>query len=73
MNLKLDTVEYVVFDEVDRLFEMQFSDQMNTILSSLSSSRQTLLFSATLPKMILEFAHIGLTDPVLIRLVLVHM
>ena len=67
MNLKLDTVEYVVFDEIDRLFEMKFSDQMNYILSCLSPERQTLLFSATLPKMILDFAHIGLSDPVLIR------
>lgn len=31
MNLKLDTVEYIVFDEADRLFEMGFQEQMNEV------------------------------------------
>ncbi|PFX19683.1 ATP-dependent RNA helicase DDX54 [Stylophora pistillata] len=47
MDLKLTSVEYVVFDEADR---------------------QTLLFSATLPKLLVDFTKAGLTDPVLIRL-----
>ncbi|KAM9329373.1 ATP-dependent RNA helicase DDX54 [Gastrophryne carolinensis] len=68
MNLKLRSVEYVVFDEADRLFEMGFAEQLQEILSRLPETRQTLLFSATLPKMLLEFARAGLTEPVLIRL-----
>uniref|UniRef100_F7CX84 ATP-dependent RNA helicase DDX54 n=2 Tax=Xenopus tropicalis TaxID=8364 RepID=F7CX84_XENTR len=68
MNLKLRTVEYVVFDEADRLFEMGFAEQLQEIISRLPETRQTLLFSATLPKMLLEFARAGLTEPVLIRL-----
>ncbi|XP_034257022.1 ATP-dependent RNA helicase DDX54 [Thrips palmi] len=68
MDLKLDAVEYIVFDEADRLFEMGFGEQMNDILGRLPDSRQTLLFSATLPKVLVEFARAGLADPVLLRL-----
>ncbi|XP_068095990.1 ATP-dependent RNA helicase DDX54 [Hyperolius riggenbachi] len=68
MNLKLRSVEYVVFDEADRLFEMGFAEQLQEIISRLPETRQTLLFSATLPKMLLEFARAGLTEPVLVRL-----
>lgn len=68
MNLKLQNVEYVVFDEADRLFEMGFAEQLQEIIQRLPDTRQTLLFSATLPKMLVEFARAGLTEPVLIRL-----
>ncbi|KAJ0057117.1 hypothetical protein NL108_002034, partial [Boleophthalmus pectinirostris] len=68
MNLKLHSVEYIVFDEADRLFEMGFADQLQEIIQRLPDTRQTLLFSATLPKLLVEFARAGLTEPVLIRL-----
>ncbi|XP_041971231.1 ATP-dependent RNA helicase DDX54 [Aricia agestis] len=68
MNLKLDNIKVVVFDEADRLFELGFGEQLREIVARLPSSRQTLLFSATLPKMLVEFAKAGLSDPVLIRL-----
>ncbi|KAL2100423.1 hypothetical protein ACEWY4_004817 [Coilia grayii] len=68
MNLKLQGVEYVVFDEADRLFEMGFAEQLQEIIRRLPETRQTLLFSATLPKLLVEFARAGLTDPTLVRL-----
>uniref|UniRef100_A0A669ELA0 ATP-dependent RNA helicase DDX54 n=1 Tax=Oreochromis niloticus TaxID=8128 RepID=A0A669ELA0_ORENI len=68
MNLKLHSVAYVVFDEADRLFEMGFAEQLQEIIRRLPDTRQTLLFSATLPKLLVEFARAGLTEPVLIRL-----
>ena len=68
MSLKLTEVEYVVFDEADRLFEMGFGEQLREILGRLPESRQTVLFSATLPKMLVDFAKAGLSDPTLIRL-----
>lgn len=68
MNMKLHQIEYVVFDEADRLFEMGFSEQLTEILNRLPESRQSLLFSATLPKTLVEFAKAGLNDPELIRL-----
>ncbi|CUS08606.1 unnamed protein product [Tuber aestivum] len=68
MELDLRSVQYVVFDEADRLFEMGFSAQLTEILHSLPPNRQTLLFSATLPKSLVEFAKAGLQEPNLIRL-----
>ncbi|XP_078664653.1 ATP-dependent RNA helicase DDX54-like [Branchiostoma floridae x Branchiostoma belcheri] len=68
MEQKLMTVEYVVFDEADRLFEMGFADQLQEIIGRLPEARQTLLFSATLPKLLVQFAQAGLNDPTLIRL-----
>lgn len=68
MNMDLKSVQYVVFDEADRLFEMGFETALNEILQRLPTSRQTLLFSATLPKSLVEFAKAGLHDPKLVRL-----
>ncbi|KAG4302572.1 hypothetical protein PCK1_001156 [Pneumocystis canis] len=68
MDLNLKTIEYVVFDEADRLFEMGFSNQLSEILHYLPVSRQSSLFSATLPKSLIEFAKADLQNPVLVRL-----
>ncbi|KAL6740170.1 hypothetical protein Aduo_013554 [Ancylostoma duodenale] len=68
MDLRLSFVQYVVFDEADRLFEMGFQDQLTETLKRIPESRQTLLFSATLPKMLVDFAKAGLSDPMLVRL-----
>lgn len=66
--MSLSSVEYVVFDEADRLFEMGFAEQLHDIIRRFPESRQTLLFSATLPCMLVEFAKAGLKDPELVRL-----
>ncbi|PAV83717.1 hypothetical protein WR25_25111 isoform B [Diploscapter pachys] len=68
MNLRLSRVQLVVFDEADRLFEMGFQDQLIETLKRIPEGRQTLLFSATLPKLLVDFAKAGLSDPMLIRL-----
>lgn len=68
MNLDISSIRYVVFDEADRLFEMGFATQLTEILHGLPHTRQTLLFSATLPKSLVEFARAGLQEPTLIRL-----
>ncbi|KAF5018086.1 hypothetical protein F66182_9948 [Fusarium sp. NRRL 66182] len=68
MNLDLSSIKYVVFDEADRLFEMGFAAQLTEILHTLPPSRQSLLFSATLPASLVEFARAGLQDPSLVRL-----
>lgn len=68
MSLDLSSIKYVVFDEADRLFEMGFAAQLTEILHALPVSRQTLLFSATLPKSLVEFARAGLQEPSLVRL-----
>ena len=62
MDLQLSSIEYVVFDEADRLFEMGFAEQLQEIIRRLPDSRQTLLFSATLPKLLVDFAKAGLAE-----------
>mgnify|MGYP005989160427 CR=1 FL=1 len=68
MGLDISSIKYAVFDEADRLFEMGFAAQLTEILHALPRSRQTLLFSATLPTSLVEFARAGLQDPSLVRL-----
>lgn len=68
VDYSLNSIQYIVFDEADRLFEMGFEEQLKEILSRLPQQRQTLLFSATLPSMLVEFARAGLNDPKVVRL-----
>ncbi|OZC12389.1 hypothetical protein X798_00020 [Onchocerca flexuosa] len=68
MDFRLSAVQIIVFDEADRLFEMGFSEQLHEVLKRLPENRQSLLFSATLPKSIIAFSKAGLSDPVLVRL-----
>lgn len=68
MGIDMSSFNYVVFDEADRLFEMGFAVQLHEILYALPPTRQTLLFSATLPKSLAEFAQAGLQEPQLVRL-----
>eukprot|EP00947_MAST-08B_sp_MAST-8B-sp1_P003779 g3779.t1 len=67
-TFNMSRIEYVVFDEADRLFEMGFAEQLKEIMSGVPEERQTVLFSATLPKVLVDFARAGLRDPTLIRL-----
>ena len=67
-DMPLHTVENVVFDEADCLFSMDFTEQLHKILTQLSENRQTLLFSATLPGALDDFAKAGQRDPHLVRL-----
>lgn len=58
--------DQVIFDEADRLFEMGFAGQIREICSAMPSTesgRQTLLFSATMPKVLIEFTKSGIMDP----------
>ena len=67
-DFKLGHIEVLVFDEADRLFEMGFAAQLHDIIRRCPESRQTLLFSATMPGQLVHFARAGLRDPQTIRL-----
>ena len=68
LRRRLGAVSYVVFDEADRLFEMGFKPTLLAILQHCNPGRQTLLFSATLPTALAQFASAGLREPVIVRL-----
>ena len=67
-SFSLKMVEYLVFDEADRLFEMGFAEQLKAILKAVGDVRQTVLFSATMPSQLVQFARAGLQHPHLVRL-----
>ena len=62
-KLNLSSADFLVLDETDRMLDMGFSEQISTIVERLAEQRQTLLFSATLPKNIMKLAHSYLNDP----------
>lgn len=64
----LGRLEFLIFDEADRLFEMGFQGEIEGIVKASPATRQTLLFSATLPKLLLEFTRAGLRTPEIVRL-----
>jgi len=69
VGMGLGLCEMAVFDEADRLFEMGFAEQLHDILGKMTQEkRQMLLFSATMPRALAEFARAGLRDPQLVRL-----
>ena len=61
--LRLDAVETFVLDEADRMLDMGFQEDLATVAAALPGERQTLLFSATLPKEVEALAHAMLRDP----------
>tara|TARA_R110002072_G_scaffold99983_6_gene219982 strand:- start:3773 stop:5080 length:1308 start_codon:yes stop_codon:yes gene_type:complete len=56
-NVDLASVEYVVLDEADRMLDMGFISDVQTLLAHTNKQRQTLLFSATISPTINELAH----------------
>jgi superfamily II DNA/RNA helicase len=61
--LRLNGVEVLVLDEADRMLDMGFINDIRKIVAKTSPKRQTLMFSATMPKEIAELAAQMLKDP----------
>ncbi len=56
-TLKMENVRVVVLDEADEMLNMGFREDMETILREMPEEHQTALFSATMPKPILDITH----------------
>jgi superfamily II DNA/RNA helicase len=61
--LRLGEIEFLVLDEADRMLDMGFIHDVRTIVAKLPPHRQTMLFSATMPRAIAELAGQMLREP----------
>jgi ATP-dependent RNA helicase DeaD len=66
-SIVLHSCRYVVLDEADEMLDLGFLEDVEKILSLTPSSRQTALFSATMPPAIRRLADQYLYDPVLVK------
>ncbi len=66
-SIDLRGVKFLILDEVDRMFDMGFIDDVNKILKNIPENRQTLLFSATIPKKVEALIRKYLKSPVVIK------
>lgn len=62
--LTMSKATYLVLDEADRMFDLGFEPQIRSIVGQIRPDRQTLLFSATMPRKVEKLAREILTDPV---------
>lgn len=62
-TLKMETVKMVILDEADEMLDMGFREDIETILDKMPENRQTILFSATMAKEIMELTDRYLTNP----------
>ncbi|MBI4920005.1 DEAD/DEAH box helicase [Candidatus Azambacteria bacterium] len=66
-TVSLGSIAVLVLDEADRMLDMGFAPQLKRILHALPRNRQTMLFSATMPKDILDIAQAYMKLPVRIE------
>jgi ATP-dependent RNA helicase DeaD len=63
-RVDISGINYVVLDEADEMLQMGFQEELNAILDQTPSEKNTLLFSATMPKEVEAIANRYMTDPV---------
>jgi ATP-dependent RNA helicase DeaD len=68
-TLRLDRVKMVVLDEADEMLDMGFREDIESILEQMPDERQTIFFSATMSKPILQLTKKYQDDPQLVKVV----
>ena len=66
-RIRFNVFQNIVLDEIDRMLDMGFVDEIRTILSELPEKRQSLFFSATLPKKIETLIGQFLRNPITVK------
>ena len=66
-SLRLDQIKMMILDEADRMLDMGFVDDIKTILREVPAERQTVFFSATIPRPIQELIKNFTRNPVNVR------
>jgi len=61
--LKIDNIQWLVLDEADEMLNMGFRDELDGILDTTPDTKQTLLFSATMPKEVRNIANNYMNKP----------
>ena len=67
-TLRLDQIKMIILDEADRMLDMGFIDDIQTILARMPEERQTVMFSATLPGPIKKLVERFTRNPVSVRI-----
>lgn len=63
-HVKLQTIEFFILDEADRMLDMGFINDVKKIIAKLPKKRQSLFFSATMSKSVMELANNFLINPI---------
>ena len=66
-QVTLNICKYICLDEADRMMDVGFDEDVQRTFSFFTHQRQTLLFSATMPKKVQDFAHEALVRPVIVN------
>lgn len=61
--LNLKSIKFLILDEVDRMFDLGFIEDVTTIIRKCPQNRQTLFFSATMPEQVLRLSSWALKSP----------
>ena len=63
-QMSLENLEFLVLDEADKMLDLGFAEELDSILSAIPDTRQNLLFSATYPQKMLAIASRITTEPI---------